>query len=142
MTKQYEKHPELKRLSTRDIFGQAAYLREKDIEIDGIGIVRIREMTTKQRLAYLEYIEVDANGKAQFGQEKQVNFNKFIVSMGVIGDSGPMFRDVADVPDLRFDVLETLTEEILIISGLRKRPEVPAKAPNASETPKPPFLMP
>ena len=142
MTKQYEKHPELKRLNNRDIFGQAAYLREMEIEIPEIGIVKIRELTAKQRLLYLEYLEIDDKGKPQFGQEKQVNFDKFIISMGVLGDSGPMFHTIEDVPDLRFDVAEKLTEEILIISGLRKRPEVPAKAPNASETPKPPFLMP
>jgi hypothetical protein len=141
MAKQYEKHPELKRLNTRDIFGQAAYLREKDVEMPEIGVVRIREFTAKQRLAYLEYLEMDANGKPQFSTEKQVNFNKFIVSMGVIGDSGLMFRDLQDVPDLRFDVLETITREILTISNIIPT-EVPAKAPNAPEKPKPPFLMP
>src|ERR1035437_10127046 len=132
MAKQYEKHPELKRLNTRDAFGQAAYLRETDVEMEGIGIVRIRELTAKQRLSYLEYLELDDKGKPQFGTEKQVNFDKFIISMGVEGDNGqPMFRDILDVPDLRFDVMETLTEEIMVLSGLRKKGEVPAKAPNA-----------
>jgi hypothetical protein len=143
MSKQYVKNPALAHLGNRDAFSKAAYLREKDVEIPEIGTVRIRELTAKQRLDYLEYLEVDKNGIAQFGQEKQVNFDKFMVAMGVITEDGqPMFRDVSDVPDLRFDVLEKVTEEILIISDLRKRPEVPAKAPNASETPKPPFLMP
>jgi hypothetical protein len=131
----------LKLLGTRDAFGKAADLRECDIELPEIGTVCIRELTAKQRLAYLEYLEVDKDGKAQFGQEKQVYFNKFIISMGVIGENGqPMFRDLQDVPDLRFDVSEKITEEILILSSLRERPEVPAKAPNL--TTNPPFPMP
>jgi hypothetical protein len=142
MAKGHVTNPALKRLNTRDLFGQAAYLREKDVPIEGIGIFRIRELDAAQRLLYLEYLEIDDKGKPQFGQAKQVGFNKFIVSMGVIGDSGLMFHDIADMPEIRFDVAEKLTEEILELSGLRKKPEVPAKAPNAPEKPKPPFLMP
>jgi hypothetical protein len=128
------RNAELERLVSKQKFIAAAHLREKELEIDGIGVVRIRELTTEQRKQYLEYLELGEDGKPHFAQAKQVDFNKFIVSMGLIngdevrnGEQGDLMFPDGNVPDLRFDVLDTISHEILILSGL-----VPGEAKNTT----------
>jgi hypothetical protein len=117
------------RLATREQFVRAATCRESDVTLPEVGTIRIREFTTAQRLAYLEYLEVGPDGLPHFSPAKQVEFNKFIICMGLIdADGNPMFAPGDEMPDLRFDVLEALTRAILTLSGL-----VPGEA---KDTPK------
>lgn len=131
------KNAELERLVSRQRLLSAARLREKEITLDGIGVVRIRELTTDQRRLYLEYLEIGDDGKPKFSQAKQVEFNKFIVGMGLINgdvkrdhEQGDLMFPDGDVPDMRFDVMDTLSKEILTLSGILH--EAKNTTPNAS----------
>jgi hypothetical protein len=110
-------NPELKRLMSRDAFTNATRLREMDIPIPEVGTFRVRELNGDQRMKYLDFLEVDDNGTAKFGPAKQVRFNEFVISMGVIdGDGSRIFSTYDDVPDLRKDVSELLCAAILRLS--------------------------
>ena len=131
------KNSDLERLVSRQKFIQASRLREKEIVIDGIGIVRIRELSTDQRLKYLEYLEIGEDGKPHFPQSKQVEFNKFVIEMGVIngdstknGEQGDLMFPDGDVPDMRMDIAEKITHEILVLSGILKEAEAKNTTPN------------
>jgi hypothetical protein len=111
----------LKHLLDREAFLKASRLRTKEVEIPDVGVVLIQELTANQRLQYMSYMEMDASGKPQFSLEKQINFNKFIVSLSVITDAitcSRMFASAQDVPDLRQDVMETLVKSILVLSNI------------------------
>ena len=131
------KNSDLERLVSKQALLKASRLREKEIALDGIGVVRIRELSNAQRLKYLEYLEIGEDGKPHFPQAKQVEFNKFVIGMGVInGDStkndeqgDPMFPD-GDVPDMRMDIAEKITHEILVLSGILKDAEAKNTTPN------------
>lgn len=139
------KNTELERLVSKQQLIKASRLREKEIAIEGIGVVRIRELTTAQRLKYLEYLEIGDDGKPHFPQVKQVEFNKFVIAIGVInGDStkndeqGDLMFPDGDVPDMRMDVAENITKEILILSGILPTPEAKKTLPNGT-TSEPPI---
>jgi hypothetical protein len=130
---------DIERLVSLEKLKAHAGLREKEIELPEIGVIRIRELTVAQRLAWLEYMEVGEDGKAHWSLAKQARGNQFIISMGVIcgdvnrnGEQGDaMFKSVNDVPELRFDVLDSLAYEIMFLSGI-----VPARVGEATKNSK------
>ena len=125
------KNLELERLVSRQTFAKAARLREKEITVADLGIVRIRELDTAQRIRYMEYLEIDPDsGKPKFNQAKQVEFNKFVISMGLItGDStkdneqGDLMYPDGSVPEIRMDVADRISKAILYLSGILPDPE-------------------
>jgi len=115
----------------------AAKMRQKELDVPDVGAVLIRELTADQRREYIEYLEMK-DGKPTFGYDKQVVFNKFITSMGLIDpDTGlRMFASMEAVPDLRSDALDIIVKNILILSGILPADTVEAKdtLPNGSES--------
>jgi hypothetical protein len=114
-------------------FITAAKLRQRELDVEDVGVVLIQELTARQRMDYIEYLEMK-DGKPSFGYDKQVNFSKFIASLGVLDpETGQrMFTTSEDVPDLRSDALDIIVKNILILSGILPS-EVPDTLPNGSE---------
>jgi hypothetical protein len=134
MTKGKNNHSELSILS-RDAFVRAAHLEHKEVVIPGIGTVLVRGFTGPEYIRYIKYFEFDAERKPQWSDEKRMDFNKYVVSVGTINpDGSKMFPNFESMPDLRPDVLRTLTMEIQKLSGLRNDDEVSDKIPNVSGT--------
>jgi hypothetical protein len=115
------KNKALNQLMNREAFLNASKLRTKEVEIPDVGTVLVRELSAKERMAYLTYMELDKDNRPQFSIEKQVNFNKFILSLSVINNDvagSRMFASAEDVPDMRQDVTETIVKAVLQLSGI------------------------
>ena len=128
------KKTELARLD-RASFLAASHLRREDVVLPDVGIISIKEFTAPQRLAYLKYLEVGADGLPKFPPEKQVNRSKFILSLGCINEDGsPMFETIDEVPEMRADYYEIIGKAILRLSGIIPAEEVVDNLPNVSKT--------
>lgn len=113
------KNKALTHLLNKEAFLNASKLRTKEVEIPDVGTVLIRELNTAQRKEYLDYLELDKDNKPQFSIDKQLAFNKFVVSMSVINeDKTKMFESLNDVPDLRQDAMDIIVKAILDLSGI------------------------
>jgi hypothetical protein len=103
----------------REAFLKASKLRQQDLEIPEVGVITIRELTTGQRKQYIEYLELDKDNKPTLSIDKQVEMNKFIISLGVISEDGSrMFASPTDVPDMRQDMADTIAKGIMVLSGI------------------------
>jgi hypothetical protein len=124
----------LTHLMNREAFLKASHLRTQEVSIPDVGTVTVRELSTAQRKEYVEYLELDKDNQPKFSVEKQVDFNKFIISLGLIDETGSrMFASYKDVPELRQDVADAIAKAIMQLSGIIPQD---AKLPLA-ETPKP-----
>jgi hypothetical protein len=133
MSKGKGKNTELIRLD-RASFLAASHLRREDVVIPETGTILIQEFTAPQRLAYLKYLEVGADGLPKFPPEKQVNLSKLILSLGCINDDGTlMFASADEVPDMRADYYEIIGKAILRLSGIIPD-EVADNLPNEKKT--------
>jgi len=128
------KKTELARLD-RASFLAASHLRREDVALPDVGVVSIKEFTAPQRLAYLKYLEIGADGLPKFPPEKQVNLSKFILSLGCINEDGsPMFASMDEVPEMRADYYEIIGKAILQLSGIIPADEVIDNLPNVKKT--------
>ena len=132
------------RLVNRKAFLEAASFRERDVTLENIGTVRIRELSVADRIRYMEYIKIGEDKKTHMDAKETVEFNRFIVSMGLLngdvtkdGEEGTlMFPSPDDIPDaINFDVLDSLANAILDISHMLVKPvEAKKNLKNPPET--------
>jgi cell division protein ZapA (FtsZ GTPase activity inhibitor) len=100
---------------------KAQNLRRVGMEIEGIGLVGVRELNGKQLLAYNERIRQMKQRDPEVNTSNALELLALLVSMSVCDDEGNLLfteQDVQDLQEVSSDTLIKISAKALELSGL------------------------
>lgn len=97
----------------------AKKLKTKDVEVPGLGTVRVRQLTARQRDIHEQSVYA---AREKSGADPE--FRARVVAMGVIGeDDKRLFKDedIQEVSTFGADIIDLLYDEVAGLSGITSK---------------------